>query len=138
MSIEIKYTDNGTGVIFYGKGRVTGKEIIEANFEVFASKEKAMKYKYGIVDFSGVDELTITDSEMDIIVNQNKEAAEITPGGVIAAIGAKDDVFGIGQMWKAYVAAINWETFVFRSRDRAEEWVKEMVKTKFGIDVTFL
>lgn len=138
MSIEIKYTDNGTGVIFYGNSKVTGEEIIEANSTVFSSKEKAMKYKYGIVDFSSVVELIITDSEMDIIVKQNKEAAKITPGGVIAAVGAKDDVFGIGQMWKTYVAAINWETFVFKSRDKAEAWVKERVKTKFGIDLTFL
>jgi len=138
MSIKLKYTDNGTGVIFYGNSKVTGEEIIKANLEVFSSKEKAMKYKYGIVDFSSVVELIITDSEMNFIVKQNEEAAKITPGGVIAVIGEKDDVFGIGQMWKAYVAAINWETSVFNSKNKAEEWVKERVKVKFGIDLTFL
>lgn len=138
MAIEIKYTDNGTGVIFYGSGRVTGEEIIEANANVFSSLEKAVKYKYGIVDFSNVAELIITDQEMDIIIRQNRGAAEITPGGVIAAVGTRDDVFGIGQMWKAYIAAINWETFVFKSRDEAEEWVKTKAKAKFGIDLAFL
>jgi hypothetical protein len=39
MPIEMKYLDDGRGVIYIGEGIVTGEDIISANRQFFSSKE---------------------------------------------------------------------------------------------------
>jgi len=39
-------------------------------------------------------------------------------------------------MWEIIVenTGLQWETMVFRDREDAEDWIREKVKDKFGID----
>jgi hypothetical protein len=136
MPIEIKYIDGGLGVLFLGKGIVTGEDIINSNKQIFSSEEKMIKNKYGLTDYSNILNFEVSTSEVEIIASQDKKAAEYVPDGVIAVVAAKDLEFGINRMWEIIVecTGIKWETMVFRARDKAEEWITERVKEKFGID----
>jgi len=50
------------------------------------------------------------------------------------AIYAKDDLpFALARMWQVLVDQTGWDTRVFRGRDDAVIWVRELVTLKFSI-----
>lgn len=134
MSIEINYMDNGMGIVLIGKGTVAGREIMDAKRRIFSTEEKMKKYRYGLIDFSGVDDLKAYGAEVDGLVQLDRDAAEIIPEAVVAIAAEKDIAFGLSRMWQAYMGGIPWEINVFRSRNEAEVWIRETLKAKFGID----
>ena len=136
MPISVKYLDRGLGFIFMGEGLVTGDDIINANKIIFASKDRMIKYKYGLIDYSNIRQFNVSSSEIAIIASQDKKASQYIPVGVLAVAAQKDLEFGLARMWEMIVenSGIQWETMVFRSRKDAEAWIKASVKDKFGID----
>ena len=136
MPLEIKYLDDGLGVLFIGEGIVTGKDIISSNNQIFSSEEKMKKNKYALIDYSKITQFEVSTSEVEIIASQDRKASEYIPDGVVAVVAKKDLVFGINRMWEIIVenTGLQWEIMVFRDRDDAEAWIKEKVKEKFGID----
>ena len=138
MPIQVKYLDNGRGVLYLGEGIVTGDDIINANKEVFSSKEKMAKNRYGLIDYSNISHLNVSTSEIEIIVSQDKEASTFIPDAVVAITAKKDLEFGLTRMWEiiANNAGLQWETMVFRDNEKAEIWLKDSVRKKFNIDIT--
>ena len=138
MPIQIKYLDNGIGVMFIGEGMVTGADVISANKEVFSSEERMKNYKYGFIDYSFVSDLNATTSEIESMAYQQKKASEIIPDAILAFVTKSDLEFGLNRMWQSIAenAGLKWETMVFRSREKAEIWIKDRIKEKFNIDIT--
>ena len=140
MPIEVKYSDNGIGVLLTGKGIVSGDDIIISNRKIFSSTERMKKLKYGLIDYLNITRFNVSNSEVEIIVSQEKEASEYISDGVVAVASNKDLAFGINRMWETFVEieGLQWETSVFRSIEDAKVWVKERVKEKYGIvDINF-
>jgi hypothetical protein len=138
MPIEIAYLDNGTGILFIGKGTVTGRDILEAKAKTFSSEGKIMQYQYGLLDFSRTDGVEISNTELEKVTELDKKAAAIIPDRVVAIVAGKDVIFGLSRMWEAYMGGAGWETHVYRSRKEAETWIKARVKEKFGIEPTLV
>jgi len=94
------------------------------------------KNKYGLVDYSKITQFEISNSELEIIASQDLKASEYIPDGIVAIVAKKDLIFGINRMWEIIVenTGLQWETMVFRDREDAEDWIREKVKDKFGID----
>lgn len=67
MPIEIKYIDSGPGVLFLGKGKITGEDIICSNRQNFSSEEIMLNNKYGLTDYSDVTEFVVSNSEIETI-----------------------------------------------------------------------
>ena len=136
MPIEIKYLDDGIGILFIGKGTVTGEDIINANRQIFSSEEKMLKNKYGLIDYSDIVQFEVSNPEIEIIASQDLEVSKYISSGVVAVVAKKDYVFGINRMWEtiAEITGIQWETMVFKAREDAEAWINERVKEKYGID----
>ena len=130
MPIQIKYLDNGLGVLFMGEGIVTGDDVINSNREIFSSEDKFKNYKYGFIDYSNITHLNVSNSELGIIVSQDKKAFQFLPDGVIAIAAKQDLEFGINRMWEIIVenSGIQWETMVFRDKEKAKIWIKDRVK----------
>jgi hypothetical protein len=136
MPIETKYVDGGLGVLLSGHGKVTGKDIISSNNQIFSSKETMIKNRYGLIDFSNITQYEVSTPEVEIIASQDKKASEYIPNAVVAVVAKKDFVFGMSRMWEIIVknTGLHWEIMVFRDREEAEAWIKERTKEKFGID----
>ena len=138
MPIEVKYLDNGIGVMFIGEGIVTGDDIISSNREVFSSEERMKNYKYGFIDYSIASQLSVSNSEIESMVSQQMKASEFIPDAVLAFVAKKDLEFGLTRMWEiiAENTGLQWETMIFRNRGKAEIWIKDRIREKYNIDIT--
>jgi len=137
MPIEIRYQDNGTGVIHIGTGRIAGKDILDAKSATFASEKRTARYRYGLIDYSQVEDLDISRNELESVAARDKKAAMIAPAVFVAIVVGKDLVYGLARMWQVFIGDAGWETQVFRSRSDAEAWVRERILHKYGAEPTF-
>jgi hypothetical protein len=136
MTVEIKDLDGGIGNIVACWGILTGKEYIDALRDHFSQdREKFKKYKYSLCDHTDVKKIEIASNEVEIIAQLCKEAEVVNSDVVVAVAADKDFTYGLSRMWQILVEETGWEIMVFRSRDDAEEWIKERIEEKFGIDV---
>jgi len=129
MTIDINYLDNGIGVEFNVSGTVTGKQVIEANKEIYNS-DNLSRLKYKIVDRSNCTEYLVKPEEIQIIAGQEKEAAKVNPNFIIALISSSTLQYAMSRMWQLYIEAneSGFKTAVFKDRKSAETWIKEQLK----------
>jgi len=124
--------------MFIGEGIVTGEDVINANKEIFSSEEKMKNFKYGFIDYSNAFHFDASGDDAKIIADQDMEASKFIPDAILAILAREDLVFGLNRMWEmiAENAGLQWETMVFRDREKAEAWTKDRIRDKFSIDIT--
>ena len=139
MPIDVKVLHDGVGIMYLCHGTVTGKDFIEADKQLLSSSREHLKQvRYGIVDGTAIDDIHMSESEMLTITAQTKKIASLVPAGTIVAVIAKGDfAFGLARMWESFIEHTGWETMTFRTRWKAESWIKEKVKVNFGINLIF-
>ncbi len=136
MPIELVPLHGGTGVLFACRGVVTARDFLNANQRLLTTAEQTGRYRYGLVDLLEADSLDLSTDEIRLIAEQDTLMAAIVPTGtIVAVVAGKDLAFGLARMWEAFVGDTEWETKAFRSRARAESWIRERVKEKFGLDL---
>ncbi len=129
MPNEIQYTDDNIGICFSAVGKVTGKEIIESQSDIYQSKGFA-KLRYWIVERSRCTEYEVSSDEVSRIAAIDNEAAKINPNLIIALISESDLQFGVSRMYEAQISADGFRTKVFRDRCTADKWIQsELNKT---------
>lgn len=136
MSVQLEFVQDGLGVYFRCRGEVNVPQFLSANEQLIAANSPAKKLKYAIVDLVGMNPMYVAPSEMETIVQQDRQIAALIPGGLIVALVAEQNVtYGLARMWEAFVAGINWETQSFRAEAEAVAWVRERVKERFKIEI---
>ena len=75
MTIQVNYIDNGRGVEVLASGLVTGKELISAHTKIYAA-DKIRNQRYHIIDKSQCTEYDVTASDIKIIVQLDRKAAQ--------------------------------------------------------------
>ncbi|MCH7645204.1 MAG: hypothetical protein IH974_10250 [Myxococcales bacterium] len=124
MPIELRYRDDGSGVVYICTGVVTAADFFKASEEVY-SEERIDRLRYQLVDFTATEHLdsnledTRTNAEIDVV------AANQNPNFIIAIVGPDDLTFGLSRMWEAMVSHSDLRTRVFRSIPDAERWIKD-------------
>lgn len=83
--------------------------------------------RYCDVDFTGLEQFNITAGEMKQVAQACLGTSRRTPGGVVAIVAPRDDVFGMTRMWEALMDGGGWHMHVFRPREPALEWLVEHV-----------
>jgi hypothetical protein len=138
MPIDIKILHDGVGILYLCHGTVTGKDFIEANKQILTDNEQLKQVRYGLIDETAIDDIHMSESEMLTITAQDKKIASFVPPGAIVAVVAKGDfAFGLARIWESFIEYTGWETMTFRTRGKAEGWIKGKVKANFGIDLIF-
>ena len=137
MPAELKYFDGGIGAIIIGKGHLTGKELIETIKEVLRSEENTRKYKYSLLDLTLIEGSDVSNADIMAIVDLQAKASKINPDRVFAVAANEDLAFGLSRVWEAQSYGVEGERTVARSREEAESWLREKVKSNFNIDITF-
>jgi len=129
MTIDINYLEDGVGVEFNISGTVTGTQVIEANKKVYNS-DNLSRLKYKLVDRTNCTEYLVKPEEIQIIADQEKEAAKINPNFIIALVSASTLQYAMSRMWQLYVdvSESGFKTAVFKDRKSAEEWIKEQLE----------
>ena len=123
MTIEVKYTDDNMGVTFYAVGKVTGKDIIESQRDIYQSNG-FKNLRYWIVDRSRCTEYKVSSDEVSQIATMDNKAVELNPNLIMALISESDLQFGVSIMYESQIIEDGFNTNVFRNRSEAEKWIK--------------
>ena len=125
MPIKINYINDGVGVEFVLSGVVTGAEIIKANKAIYKTTEKILKQKYQIIDRTHCEEYIVSLEEMQIISEQDKEAAHHNQKINMVFVATNAFQFGMSKMWQAYVGESSFLTKIFKDRKSADAWLRQ-------------
>ncbi len=120
---EISYRDDG-GVILSWKGLVTGKELIDAFSEIYATDEQIKRIAYQLVNLTKSEEILVTANDLKEVASLDIRASKVNPSMLVAVVGERDIVFGLSRMWEAFVDDAPLKTRVFRTLEDAEDWLK--------------
>jgi hypothetical protein len=134
--LPVRLLRNQKGVVFSCHGRVTAKEMAEVKTALMARPTEIGSCMFGIVDHTGAERVDYTTADLHKLARLDHALAPYTREGIAVAIVAPRDLeFGLSRMWQAFVQDNGWDTMVFRSRERAEEWVREKVSQNFSTDL---
>ncbi len=120
---EISYRNDG-GVILSWKGLVTGKELIDAFSEIYATDEQIKHIAYQLVILTKSEEIMVTADDLRDVASLDIRASKVNPSKLVAVVGERDIVFGLSRMWEAFVDDAPLKTRVFRTLEDAEDWLK--------------
>lgn len=128
MAITIELRDD-KGLILSCSGVLIGKELISVKRSLVTEQNKGLRYH--IADLTAVDEIHISNAEIQAIVEVDKRLAAISQPGMPVAIVAPQDLgFGLARMWEVFASReTGWHTSVLRSRADADLWIQQNLKS---------
>jgi hypothetical protein len=135
MPITIKDSDDGIGSILTSWGIVKENDIFDAiKKDRELNKFSPNKHKYHISDHTTAEEIEFTSRGVKLLTEVCKAAAQVNPKLIAAVVAENDFIYGLSRMWQLLSDETDWEIKVFRNRKDAENWVRQRVKEKHGID----
>ena len=123
VMFEIAFRDDG-GVIITWEGAVTGKELMDAFSEIYATDEQIKRIAYQLIVLTKSEEIMVTADELRRVAALDIRASKVNPNMLVAVVGDRDIVFGLARMWETFVDDAPLKTKVFRNREDAEDWLK--------------
>ena len=135
MPVEINDCDGGLGNYILVRGVASAEEYVDAfKRHLEQDEEKFKKYLYSLCDYTGIRQFDISNPMVQQLADMSVRAMKINPDVIVAIVADQDLYFGLSRMFEALVFDKGWETYVFRSKEEALDWIREKVKEKFGID----
>ena len=126
MPVIIVYADEGRGVILIGEGIVDGQEIIDAVTEMFSIPERTEKLEYSLDDYTEVRDFILNPNQVRVLAGIDLRASKLNPDLIVAVAASENLEFGLARMWGLVSESqTGWETTVVRSRNEAENWIRE-------------
>ena len=124
MSIQVNILDDGEGVEVLAFDVVHGREIIQAQSEIY-DKKYLSKQKYHIIDKSKCIEYDVTADDIAAIADLDEQAAQINPNIVVAIIESETLRFSLTEAWQARVEDFVFKTKSFSERSKALLWIEQ-------------
>jgi len=125
MPIKVNFIDDGKGVEFMSSGIITGKEIIEANKEIY-TPQHLPKLRYKIIDRTNCTDYRVTSNEIRIIANQDKEASKINNDITVLLVTQSILQYGMTRMWQMLSENTGFKSEIFDAREKADEYIKKV------------
>ena len=116
---------DGTGVLHFGRGAVTGAEILAIESQNANMINRSTKLNHMLIDFSEVISIDVTSEEVQQLVLINQEEAKLLKVVFVAVAAPSDLTYGISRMYAGYMRIPGWVIQVFRTRIEAENWLKQ-------------
>ena len=126
MPVQVNYLLDGIIVELLAFGLVTGKEIIDANEQIY-SEANLHKMKYKVIDRSGCEKYQVSSEDIQTIAKQDKAASKTNSNITVVFVSTTDLQFGITRMWEAYVEGSGFQSIMFKDRSSADEWVQSQM-----------
>ena len=120
---EVTTRDDG-GIILTWEGPVTGKELIDAFSEIYATDEQIKRIAYQLIVVTKSEEIMVTADELRRVAALDIRASKVNPNMLVAVVGDRDIVFGLARMWETFVDDAPLKTGTFRTLEDAEDWLK--------------
>lgn len=122
MSITFEINRSKGLTIFTVTGEVVFDELIHA-IEKYI---KTGPTPFEIYDFRNGTGESFTSEQIDRLIERGKDFVESSPGGSKTALVVSKDIdYGLSKVYQALgeIGKIPWETEVFRSMDKAYQWL---------------
>lgn len=129
MPIEITYRDDG-GVLLKGRGILSGEDISKTNLVLYETPEKIKALTYQLCDYSEIERLDMATVWVRRLADEDKRAADVNPGMLIAVVGKTELTYGLLRMWQVYAEPSALKTAVFRNVSDALDWIREALAVK--------
>lgn len=124
MPLEAFPLDDG-GVLLKGTGTLVFADVARVNAELYRTPESIRALRYQICDYTEVDDIRLSASEVREVARQDAEAARLHPQMPMAVVGNADLVFGLLRMWEAYSSIHGLNSATFRSVAEAQVWIAQ-------------
>ena len=135
MPIEIKKVNDGIGVIITGHWFMTDREYVETlRKHLTQDQEQFKKYRYSMADFTAITGTDVSTDSIKLISKLCINASRVNPAVLVATVVVGDLYYGLARMSDALRFDASWEEMIFDNREKAENWLREGVKRKYGID----
>ncbi len=134
MPIEVQVVNGGAGRLWTLRGVFSGKELIARN-EQTLSTGRHEGVRWMIFDETEVTSIEVSAEEIRVIAQQDQRLAEAVPELVTAVVAPHDLGFGMSRMWEAITERPGWSIRTFRSRPKAEAWLREEVRRRFRMEL---
>ncbi len=126
MPVRVEFTEDGLGVLTIHEGVVICEMLKDAIFEI-CKDERFSQLKYWIGDRTQCTEF-LPDAEcFKEIADYLGEEAKRNPDFILALVGPTDVEFGMSRMLEMYAEKYKYRVRVFRDRQSADEWIREVV-----------
>ena len=137
MAFTIRPLDGGLGALEVGTGTVDGLQLLQAQAE-FLSDERKRNLRYWLTDLSGVETSRTTRGQVLEMAETHAARQSSMPDVVLAIVARLEVTFGLTRMWQMHLDARGtlWETAIFRTRAEAEDWLRERMREKHGLEIT--
>lgn len=134
MAIDYRYTDEGRGMIFTGRGVVDREQFdrLDTNTAIHD-----VKLLYMISDLRGVDSMDLSAGEIRDIAEADLRNEAHKRDIVLAIVGESDIVYGLARMYQVFVDEASWKVKVFRDLEAAKAWINEQTGQGLGREMTF-
>ena len=129
MPYDIKYQKDGGAIVAFD-GVVSAKEAMQSDQDVYTSTTHPIKnVPYIISDYLNIEEVDWDAEDLKTSASKDKEAMDNNPDLILALVGNTDLLFGLSRIWHSYIGESE-RTWIFRTRENAENWVKMKKKKK--------
>lgn len=126
MPGTIEFVEDGRGLVFSGSGVLTGQEILEAKEALAADEVPLRTVKFALVLLEDVTAVDVTVGDLRAAAMVDRRLAQMMPNAAVAIVAPRDHDFGIARMWEAIADVPEWTTYVFRSREEADAWLRAL------------
>ena len=127
MTIKVNYIDNDRGVEILASGLVTGKEVIAAHAKIYAV-EKLRIQRYHIIDKSRCTEYDVSASDIKLIAQLDRQAAQVNPALIMAIVESSSLKYSLSELWQAHVEPFIKHSQSFTNRTDAEQWIHDCLE----------
>ena len=128
MPMTFQYIDNG-GVLLHATGTLTDDDIYILNEELYSSEQSINRIRYQICDYTQVDKLEISSQGMRKIAEQDRMAAELNPGMLIAVAASSKSTYGMARMWETFASDSPLHIHVFETKAECEAWLESKLSS---------
>jgi hypothetical protein len=122
MAIEYEIIKDKRLVLAKGSGVVTGNDVIR-HLDTLATDERYVASMKKLVDYSSIEDITISQEEAYRIAHMKKTLSKKFAGERCAFVSPVDHTFGISRVHQALVDNTDINTEVFRRIEDALEWL---------------
>jgi head-tail adaptor len=111
------------GVTWTFRGVVSGRELVEANQEVYAD-ERFQRIRYQVVDLTNVERFDVTAADMRMVALNDHAASLLNPRVRVAVAATDELVRFLSLYYEGQSSDSTWDQQVFDTTAAAEEWAK--------------
>ena len=138
MAVTIRSLDGGVGLLEVGTVILDGLQLMRAQVE-FLTDERKRTVRYWLTDFSDVETSRTTSDQVLQLAQFQAERESAMPDVVVAIVVRLEVTLGLVQMWQMRLDSRGtlWETRVFHGRAEAEDWLRQRMREKHGLEIAF-